>query len=64
MLLAEVAREIPDLTFVINHIAIPKEKDFDLWTKGMTEIAKTTKNVHLKLSGLSNVEQDWVENIG
>jgi predicted TIM-barrel fold metal-dependent hydrolase len=57
--LADLAREIPDVTIVLNHIGGPigsgsyagkRAEVFDLWKKGTAELA-TCPNVHMKLGG-------------
>jgi L-fuconolactonase len=58
--LADLAREIPDTTIVLDHIGGPigsgayadkRAEVFDLWKKNTTELA-TCPNVYMKLGGL------------
>ncbi len=54
-----LVRELPDVKFVIDHLAKPyvKKGEITRWSNWMAEIAKQP-NVHCKLSGLVT-EADW-----
>jgi len=56
----EMVKAFPKQKFVIDHLAKPniKEKEFDVWTKLMTEMA-LHENVYCKLSGMVT-EADWL----
>jgi len=49
----EVAKKIPELKIVINHIAKPFGSDFNTWADEITKASKF-KNVYCKLSGLND----------
>mmetsp|Transcript_30858 Transcript_30858/g.70132 ORF Transcript_30858/g.70132 Transcript_30858/m.70132 type:complete len:434 (-) Transcript_30858:38-1339(-) len=56
----DLVRSFPNTTVIIDHVAEPlgistydRETTFPIWEKGMRELAKASKNVYVKLSGLS-----------
>lgn len=55
----QLARDLPDLSLVVDHIAKPdiKQRGWDAWATGLAELARY-KNVACKLSGMIT-EADW-----
>ena len=58
---AELAGEMPDLSIVVDHLAMPRPDrpgDTDTWIEGIEAIVPLP-NVAIKLSGLWTIDRDW-----
>lgn len=60
-MLADLARALPDVTFCVDHCAIPEARTpeyFKIWKSAVTELAKAP-NVTMKISGLGMFDRRW-----
>ena len=58
---AELARDFPDTTIILNHTGLPSDRTPDglaQWRAAMTTLAQQP-NVRLKISGLGQPGQAW-----
>ncbi len=59
--LADLARAVPDLAIIVNHLGQPRTSDFagaGLWRDGISRAA-AEPNICVKLSGLWTIDRTW-----
>lgn len=55
---AALARDLPGLSIIINHLGTAEIDQFDLWQAGLRGLS-AHDNIAIKLSGLWTIDKDW-----